>query len=145
MAPDDILRACAYLEAVWREETGEMAALLEHRPGETPTAVLVADLGDNIMQLLLPAQFGIQDGMPEQGLAAAVERMQADPTVRVSQVLIETLTAWAPDATPEQSETIARSLISYLTSISNATEDDVLPLLEALRQSALQRAADPGS
>lgn len=141
MAPDDILRACGYLEAVWREDAADMAALLDHGARETPTAVLLTELGENIMQLMLPAQFGIHDDMPAQELAAAMEKFQADPTVQVSIVLMETLKSLAPTAAPEHVEIIARSLISYLVSISAATEDDVLPLLSALRQSALHRAS----
>ncbi|MGW2113252.1 hypothetical protein [Streptomyces sp. NPDC001948] len=139
MAPDDILRACGYLEAVWRDDAGDTAALLRHEPGESPTAVLLTDLGESIMQQLLPAQAGIHDGMPDHELAAAAEKMRTDPTVQVSRVLLETLKALAPTATPEQTEIIARALISYLVSISEATENDVLPLLHTLRQGALQR------
>lgn len=141
MEPDDILRACGYLEAVWREDVADMAALAEGHPEERPMAVLVAELGDHLVQLMLPPQFGIHEGMGEQELAAAAEKMGADPTVRVSQVLIETLKTLAPTATDEQSKALARSLISYLMSISAATEADVLPLLDALRQAALERAA----
>lgn len=139
MAPDDILRACGYLEAVWRNDAVDMAALLQRGPGETPTPVLLTELGENIMQLMLPSQFGVHDGMPGQDLAAATEKMRTDPTVQVSMVLLETLKSLAPTATPHQVEIIARALISYLLSISKATEDDVLPMLSVLRQSALQR------
>ncbi|MFJ2884110.1 hypothetical protein ACIPJN_38680 [Streptomyces sp. NPDC086796] len=83
--------------------------------------------------------------MPDHKLAAATEKMRTDPTVQVSRVLLETLKALAPTATPDQTEIIARSLISYLVSISEATEDDVLPLLTTLRQAALQRSSDPSA
>ncbi|GGT69418.1 hypothetical protein GCM10010207_79970 [Streptomyces atratus] len=84
MAPDDILRACGYLEAVWRDAETDTAALLRHEPGETPTAILLTELGENIMQQLLPAQAGIHNGMPDHELAAAAEKMRTDPTVQVS-------------------------------------------------------------
>ncbi|MEU5836342.1 hypothetical protein ABZ820_22110 [Streptomyces diacarni] len=145
MAPDDILRACGYLEAVWREDGADMAALLECGPGERSTAVLLAEFGEYFIQVMLPAQFGIHDGMSAQELAAAAEKLQADPTVRVSQVLIETLKTLAPTASREQTETIARSLFAYLLSISDAAEDDMLPLLGGLREAALQRAASTGA
>ncbi|MFB6990154.1 hypothetical protein ACFC0C_39025 [Streptomyces sp. NPDC056178] len=41
MAPGDILRACGYLEAVWMEDAANMAALLDHDPGEMSTPVRV--------------------------------------------------------------------------------------------------------
>ncbi|MFB7852370.1 hypothetical protein ACFC34_35885 [Streptomyces sp. NPDC056053] len=145
MGPDNILRACGYLEAVWRGDTTAAAALMNHEPGETPTPVLLAELGDLIMQTLPPAQAGIHDGMDKTELAAATEKLGADPVVRVSLVLSETLQALAPTATPDQAQIIARALIGYIVSVSNATEDDVLPLLEALRQAALQRPADPAA
>ncbi|MFB7852824.1 hypothetical protein ACFC34_38225 [Streptomyces sp. NPDC056053] len=143
MAPDDILRACGYLEAVWREDETDTAALGRHEPGERPTAVLLTELGESIMQFLLPGQAGIHDGMGDQELAAAAEKMRTDPTVRVSRVLLETLQALAPTATAAQTEIIARALISYLLAVSTATENDVLPLLGHLRQAALQRGSDP--
>ncbi|MFF8423163.1 hypothetical protein [Streptomyces sp. NPDC015680] len=139
MAPDDILRACGYLEAVWREDDTAMATLLRHEPGEHPTPVLIADLGDLIMQVMLPAQLGIHDGMPADDLAAAAKKLNTDPTAQVSIVLSETLKALAPTATPEQAAIIARSLVGYLIAISEATEDHVLPLISSLRQAALQR------
>ncbi|WP_328698562.1 hypothetical protein [Streptomyces sp. NBC_00342] len=139
MAPDDVLRACGYLEAVWREDAADMAALLTCEPGETATAVLLAELGDNIMQRMFPPQFGVRDGLSARDLADAAERMSSDPTVRVSTVLLETLKAIAVAATPDQAEIVARSLIEYLLAISDATPDDVLPMLHTLRQSALQR------
>ncbi|MGW1412210.1 hypothetical protein [Streptomyces sp. NPDC002403] len=145
MAPDDILRACGYLEAVWRGNEADTAALLRHEPGETPTAVLLTDLGESIMQQLLPAQAGIHDGMPDHELAAAAEKMHTDPTVQVSRVLLETLKALAPTTAPDQTEIIARALISYPLSISKATEDDVLPMLDTLRQAAIQRSSGPSS
>ncbi|MCT2547372.1 hypothetical protein [Streptomyces atratus] len=141
MTPDGILRACGYLEAVWREDDTAMAALLQYEPGEQPTPVLVADLGDLIMQAMLPAQLGIHDGMPADELAAATKRLNTDPTAQVSIVLSETLKALAPTATPEQAAIIARSLIGYLIAISEATEDHVLPLIGGLREAALQRGS----
>lgn len=143
IAPDDILRPCGYLEAVWRGNPADTAALLQHEPGETPTAILLTELGESIMQTLLPARFGIRDGMPDNELAAAAEKMRTDPTVQVSRVLLETLKALAPTTTPDQTEIIAHALISYLLSISKATEDDVLPMLDTLRQAALQRGGGP--
>jgi hypothetical protein len=71
--------------------------------------------------------------------------MRTDPTVQVSRVLLEALKAFAPTATPDQTEIIARSLISYLVSISEATEDDVLPLVNTLRHAALQCSGDQGT
>ncbi|MFD4861615.1 hypothetical protein [Streptomyces atratus] len=139
MAPDDILRACGYLEAVWMEDAENMTALLDHGPGEVSTSVLVAQLGDNVMQLLLPGRFGIHDGLSPQELQAATEAMHADPVVRVSKILIETLKEIAPMASPGQSEAIARAVISYIVSASDATPDTVMPLLAHLRESTLQR------
>uniref|UniRef100_UPI002F9198B5 hypothetical protein n=1 Tax=Streptomyces sp. NBC_01553 TaxID=2975877 RepID=UPI002F9198B5 len=141
MTPDGILRACGYLEAVWREDDTAMAALLQYEPGEQPTPVLVADLGDLIMQAMLPAQLGIHDGMPADELAAATEKLNTDPTAQVSIVLSETLKALAPTAAPEQAAIIARSLIGYLIAISEATEDHVLPLINGLREAALRRGS----
>ncbi|UQA97106.1 hypothetical protein [Streptomyces halobius] len=145
MAADDILRACGYLEAVWMEDATNMAALLNHRTGEIPTAILVTELGESFMQQALPAQFGVHDDMTPQELQDATEKMTADPTVRVSKVLIEALKEIAPTATPPQAETIARALITYLLAISDATQDDVMPMLTALRQSALQRYGGQGT
>jgi hypothetical protein len=145
MAPDDILRACGYLEAVWMDDTANQTVLLDHGPGETPTPVLVTELGELIMQIMFPAQFGIHDGLTSQELEAAAEKMNADPTVRVSRVLIETLKDLAPTATAAQAEMIGRALISYIVAISSATEDDVLPLLNTLRQTTLQRPVQPGA
>ncbi|MEE1812805.1 hypothetical protein [Streptomyces sp. BE133] len=129
MAPDDILRACGYLEAVWMEDAANMAALLDHGPEETSTPVLVTQLGDSIMQLLLPGRFGIHDGLAPQALRAAAETMHADPAVRVSKILIETLKEIAPTANPGQSEAIARVVLSYMVSVADATPDTVLPVL----------------
>ncbi|MFD4947158.1 hypothetical protein ACFWNT_32725 [Streptomyces sp. NPDC058409] len=142
MAPDDILRACGYLEAVWMEDAANKAALLSHHPGEMSTPVLVTQLGDSIMQLLLPGRFGIHDGLSPQELQAAAEAMHADPAVRVSKILIETLKEIAPTASPGQSETIARAVISYIVSVSDATPETVMPLLAHLRESTLQRLGD---
>ncbi|MFE4336732.1 hypothetical protein ACFRQM_47605 [Streptomyces sp. NPDC056831] len=139
MAPDDVLRACGYLEAVWREDAASMAALLDHGPAETSTPVLVTQLGDNIMQLLLPSRFGIHDGLSPQELQDAAETMHADPAVRVSKILIETLKEIAPTASPAQSETIARAVLSYIILIGDATPETLLPLLAHLRESTLQR------
>ncbi|MGW2089078.1 hypothetical protein [Streptomyces sp. NPDC001880] len=143
MTPDSILRACGYLEAVWREDEVAMAALLRHEPGEQPTPVLVAGLGDLIMQAMLPARFGIHDGMPADELAAATEKLNADPTVQVSIVLSETLKSLAAVGAPQQAAIIARSLLGYLVAIGGAAEDDVLPLIDVLRQAALQRGSTP--
>lgn len=145
LAADDVLRACGYLEAVWMEDSANAAALLNHGPGETPTAVLVTEVCETFMALMLPAQFGITDGMNPKKLQAAAAKMNADPTVRVSKVLIESLKELAPTATPTQAETIARAVISYLLAISDATEEDVMPLLAALRQSALPRYGGQGA
>ncbi|MES9558858.1 MULTISPECIES: hypothetical protein [unclassified Streptomyces] len=86
MTPDGILRACAFLGAVWREDGAAMAVLLRHEPGEQPTPVLVAGLGDLIMQAMLPARLGIHDGMPADELAAGVSavtwRQRRSRTVR---------------------------------------------------------------
>ncbi|MFD7498289.1 hypothetical protein ACFV8T_39255 [Streptomyces sp. NPDC059832] len=141
MTPDGILRACAFLEAVWREDGAAMTTLLRHEPGEQPTPVLVAGLGDLIMQAMLPARLGIHDGMPADELAAAAERLDSDPAAQVSVVLSETLKALAPTAAPEQAAIIARSLIGYLIAISEATEDHVLPLINGLREAALRRGS----
>ncbi|MEV8108736.1 hypothetical protein [Streptomyces sp. NPDC088135] len=143
MTPDGILRACAFLEAVWREDDTAMAALLRHEPGEQPTPVLVAGLGDLIMQAMLPARLGIHDGMPADELAAATEKLNTDPTAQVSIVLSETLKSLAPTAAPEQAAIIARSLIGYLVAVGGAAENDVLPLIDVLRQAALQRGSTP--
>jgi hypothetical protein len=143
MTPDGILRACAFLEAVWREDGAAMAALLRHEPGEQPTPVLVAGLGDLIMQAMLPARLGIHDGMPADELAAAAGKLDSDPAAQVSVVLSETFKAFAPTATPEQAAIIARSLIGYLVAVGGAAEDDVLPLIDVLRQAALQRGSTP--
>ncbi|MFF1916149.1 hypothetical protein ACFVYE_32100 [Streptomyces sp. NPDC058239] len=139
MAPDDILRACGYLEAVWMEDAANMAALLDHGPGEVSTPVLVAQLGDSVMQLLLAGRFGIRDGLSRQELQAATEAMHADPVVRVSKILIQTLKEIASTASPGQAEAIARAVISYIVKVSDASPDDVLPLLAQLRQATLQR------
>ncbi|MFM9373296.1 hypothetical protein [Streptomyces sp. Da 82-17] len=139
MAPDDILRACGYLEAMWREDQAAMDTLLQHRPGETPTATLLTDLGENILQVLLPGQFGITDDMSAGELAAAEEEFFADPTVRVSGVLLGTLKAFADGATPAQTEIIGRAVISFLVALSDTTEDDVLPLLATVRRGALEQ------
>lgn len=141
MTPDGILRVCGYLEAVWREDDEGMVSLLRHGPSEESTPALLAQFGELAMQMLLPAQFGIREGMPANDLAVAANAFQNDPTVQVSIVLCETLRAFAPTATPEQAEIIGRSLISYLASISEATEDEVLPLIDTMRQAALQRCA----
>ncbi|WP_424217780.1 hypothetical protein ACN20G_37105 (plasmid) [Streptomyces sp. BI20] len=139
MTPDEMLRACGYLEAVWMEDTASGDVLLRHEPGERPTAVLVAELGALIMQTMLPPQFGIHGGLSPQELEAAAARMNADPTVRVSKVWVETLTELAAGATAAQAETIGRSLIGYLLAISNAAADDVPMLIDTLRQGALHR------
>ncbi|MFB7534106.1 hypothetical protein ACFC0C_39030 [Streptomyces sp. NPDC056178] len=137
MSPDDILRTCGYLEAVWTEDTANMSVLLRHGPQETSTPVLVAQLGDNIMQMPLPAQFGIHDGLSPQEVRAAAERMHADPSVRASKLLIETLKEIAPTADPGQAQAIARAVISYIVTVTDATPDTVLPLLAHLRATTL--------
>ncbi|MFF3127979.1 hypothetical protein ACFVRD_38105 [Streptomyces sp. NPDC057908] len=144
MAPDDILRACGYLEAVWREDTASMAALLEHGPAETSTPVLVTRLGDDIMQRLLTGRFGIHDGLSPQELQDAAEAMHADPAVRVSKLLIDTLTNIAPTASPAQSEAIARAVLSYIILIGDAPPEALLPLLAHLRESTLPRIGGTG-
>ncbi|WP_329460749.1 hypothetical protein [Streptomyces sp. NBC_01497] len=140
---DDVLRACGYLEAVWNENLSEQAALLDHRPGETPTAVLVTQLGNDILQQLLSAHHGIHDDLPPHELQIAAAAMRSDPTVRIARVLTETLTTLAPAATAEQTETIARALLSCLLTITSATPDDVPALLTTLRDAALRRLTDP--
>lgn len=145
LLPDDVLRACAYLEAVWTENADDQTAILQHAPGEAPTAVLVAELGNSILQQLLPPQFGIHDGLPPQDLQLARERMQADPAVRVSKLLVETLKAIAPTADPAQAEASARAIISYLLTVTDAGPDDVLPLLAHLRRTTIQRIGDTAS
>ncbi|AKH83968.1 hypothetical protein AA958_19250 [Streptomyces sp. CNQ-509] len=138
MAPEDVLRACAYMEAVWRTDTAAMAALLQHEPAEVPTATLLTELGENIMQWIFPAQFGIRGGLTAEELDAAAGKMDADPTVRVSRVLLETLKTLASDGTPENTETIARAVTGFLVAISDAaTESDVMTMFDNLRQSAL--------
>ncbi|MET9658151.1 hypothetical protein [Streptomyces sp. NPDC006510] len=144
IAPDDILRACGYLEAVWKRDAASMAALLEHGPAETSTPVLVTRLGDDIMQRLLPSRFGIHDGLPPQELQDAAAAMHADPTVLVSKLFIETLKDIAPTASSAQSEHIALAVLNYIVLVSDATPETVLPLLANLRESTLQRMGRTG-
>ncbi|MFF8919359.1 hypothetical protein ACF08M_40275 [Streptomyces sp. NPDC015032] len=116
-----------------------MTALLDHGPSETSTPELVTRLGDDIMQRLLPARFGIHDGLTPQELQDAAAAMNADPTVLVSKLLIETLKGIAPTASPAQSEHIALAVLKYIVLVSDATPGTVLPLLAHLRESTLQR------
>jgi hypothetical protein len=140
---DDVLRACGYLEAVWNENLSEQTALLDHRPDETPTAILVAQLGDDILQQLFSAHHGIHDDLPPHELQVAAAAMRSDPTVRIARVLTETLTTLAPTATAGQTETIARALLSCLLTITSATPDDVPALLTTLRAAALHQLTNP--
>ncbi|MFJ6752906.1 MULTISPECIES: hypothetical protein [unclassified Streptomyces] len=143
LTTDDILAASAYLEAVWTENAEAKAALLDRGPDETTMPVLVTDLGNHIIQGLMLQAVGIHDGMGEDELEAATERLNTDPTVRVSKLLAETMSEIAPSANEQQCETLARSVISYVMSVSaDVDQEDVLPLIAMLRDNALRSAAE---
>lgn len=82
LTSDDILAASAYLEAVWTEDADAIATLMRREPGETPMPVVVAALGDQIIQgLMMQAVGGIHDGMAEAELeAATLSRWSALPS-----------------------------------------------------------------
>jgi hypothetical protein len=142
LTSDDILAASAYLEAVWTQDADAIAALMRRGPGETPMPMVVAALGDQIIQgLMTQAVAGIHDGMTEAELEAATQKLAADPTARVSKLFSDTLAEFAQTADDGQCETIARSVIGYLMSIStDITEEHVLPLIGLLRDDALRNA-----
>jgi hypothetical protein len=108
---DDVLRVCGYLEALCAENAADQAALLARGPGETTMAVLVVQLGKQVLQRLYSVQFGIHDDRPPNEAQAAAAAMRADPTVHMTRILTETLAALAPSADPAQTETIAHAVL----------------------------------
>lgn len=144
MQPKEILRVCDYLDAVHADDTARQDALLEPQQGEIATPVLLAQFGEGILHMLLPAHFGIHDGMSDDEYSAAMDRMEADPTVKVCRVLTETLSLFAHTATRQQARGIAAAIHDYLLAISNATSEEITALFESLRDSARREEREAG-
>ncbi|MFD5111874.1 hypothetical protein ACFWNG_06070 [Streptomyces sp. NPDC058391] len=137
----EILAASAYFEAVWEEDTEALGALMRRGDGEQPMPRLVAEFGSGIIHALVFETAGFHDGMSGAERQAAQERLVTDPAVQVSLLLADTLTelSWSADA--EQTATIARSVIGYLTRTGGEVpQERVLPLIGAMRDKALGKA-----
>ncbi|WP_035803435.1 hypothetical protein [Kitasatospora mediocidica] len=135
MTPDEVLRALAALEAAWRQDDTALAALAQRGRDEPTLPVLLADYGNLTLRALLTLAFG-DDGQvsPEE----LEQRLQADVTARMCTSLGRTLTTWAATAPDEASGDIARAVLdAILNFTAGPVEDNVLPLLTALRATAL--------
>ncbi|MFF7638261.1 hypothetical protein ACFZB9_34705 [Kitasatospora sp. NPDC008050] len=137
MTPDDTLRALAALEAAWRQDSRALEALAECGPGETRLPVLVADYGDLVLDSMLSLACGIHGGMDEAEFDAAMERKEADVTVRMCAALGRTLKSWAATAPDSASGDVARAVVDAVHTFTAAGEEDVLRLLAALRAGVL--------
>ncbi|MER8186035.1 hypothetical protein [Kitasatospora sp. NPDC094015] len=142
MTPDEILRALAALEAAWRHDGPAVAALAQRGPGEAALPVLVAEYGDLVLKSMVALSLGIggEEEDPE-AMAAAAEVMRSDVSLRMCTVLGRSWRSWAADAADGAAADIARSVISAILNFTEeADEDDVLPLLTALRAKALENS-----
>ncbi|MDH6108663.1 hypothetical protein P3T36_002416 [Kitasatospora sp. MAP12-15] len=144
MTPDETLRALAALEAAWLRDERALSALAERSPGELSLPVLVAAYGDQILDSLVSLACGIRpaDDSDPEGQAAAEERKQTAVAARMTAVVGRTLTTWAASAPESASGDIGRAVIDAVLNFTAGTgEKHVLPLLAALRSSALNRTA----
>ncbi|MGJ5899323.1 hypothetical protein ACSCBZ_46405 [Streptomyces niveiscabiei] len=129
LTPREILKAVAYLEAVWSSNTTMVASLSARSDGERDILDLVIDLADKVGQLDLAARHGIQDGTEEEQLAAA--RAIADPAAGPTASLMYTWRAWAKTAEGPAVRELSLSVIGYLVLMTRA--DDVPEALEAIK------------
>ncbi|WP_280728107.1 hypothetical protein [Kitasatospora sp. MAA4] len=135
MTPDEILRALAALEAAWNHDDRALAALAQRGRDEPALPALVADYGNLTLRALLTLAFGGDGELSPQELEA---QLQADVTARMCTSLGRTLTTWAAAAPDEASGDIARAVLdAILNFTAGPVEDNVLPLLTALRATAL--------
>ncbi|WP_035791911.1 hypothetical protein [Kitasatospora mediocidica] len=135
MKPDEVLRALAALEAAWKRDDVALAALAQRGPDEAALPVLVADYGDMTLQALLTLAFRA-DGLTDPD--ELEERLRVDVTARVCTSIGRTLTSWAATAPDESAGDIARAVLDAIVNFTEgADEDKVIPLLTALRATAL--------
>ncbi|QKW55030.1 hypothetical protein [Streptomyces buecherae] len=132
MTPHAILRACQYMDAVWRGEQHADGLVVDAPDGAPPMAVMVVGLGDGVVAQLAGS---LGEGGSDQA--------PTDPTLRVSMVLMDTLRTLAPTATPDETRVIALSVIAYWRAISNASIEDVPRLLAIVRDTAATAATGP--
>ncbi|WP_280728214.1 hypothetical protein [Kitasatospora sp. MAA4] len=138
MTPDEVLRALAALEAAWKHDDTALAALAQRGPDEVSLPVLVADYGDTTLQALLTLAYRA-DGLTDPD--ELDERLRVDVTARVCTSIGRTLTSWAATAPDEAAGDVARAVLDAIVNFTEgADEDKVLPLLAALRASALLKS-----
>ena len=140
MTPDQMLRVLAFMEATWNQDAAAMGALTSGGPQETAIAPLIAQYGETVLQTLLMRSFGVSDSMDPAELQALREQMDRDPGVKMCVVLAEALKGWAEVDDPQAAGRIALTVISAILAFSaEATEDDVLPMIAALRAGVIRQ------
>ena len=99
MTPTDIPRVITFLEAAWHEGHQAMTALATPGAREEPIAVLVAAYADELIMTMATTLAGVQESQDQTRADAVIEKMRADPATRISAILADALTAWAPSLT----------------------------------------------
>ncbi|MGW7007554.1 hypothetical protein ACWGCW_33320 [Streptomyces sp. NPDC054933] len=127
LPPDQIIRACDYLQAVWEADDNAQAAADDHVYGQLPTRHLLVEFLRLVKEsLALLTAANTAEGTPVLG----DERSDA-----VSDVLARALREWAQSGHEEAAEGIARAVNNYLL-VTTDSNGDLVPILDSCRKTA---------
>ncbi|MEV5877980.1 hypothetical protein AB0L75_27900 [Streptomyces sp. NPDC052101] len=138
MTQEEILTAVAYLQAVWDEDTEAVEVLSSRDASERGILEVVIDLADRFGQIWMLIRLGIREDMEDdEQRAAALKKVDDDPTMAVTAVLIDAYRRWAKSAEGPAVRELSLNVIGYLAMSAKATKDEIPTLFEMLRTAAI--------
>lgn len=128
LPPDQIIRACDYLQAVWGADDDAQARAEHYVYGELPIGHLLVDFLELVaFSVALLATADTTEDIP------AADRKK---TEAVTTVLIKALREWARSDDDEAAEGIARVVVSYLLTAVYDDRRELAQILDTCRATA---------